>query len=129
MEPSFTSFPEGEGATNPDIPSEPMLNKLYNKVLSLTTSAKSPIPTLTGQQQPAPPLPPPPVIIPTESPTAPPLSQESATGLGISLGGTHQSRNSSVTSIGVSDANVSTTSIPPPQLEKIDIKTNRQSMI
>jgi hypothetical protein len=35
---SFTSFPEGEGAANPDIPSEPMLNKLYNKVLSLTTS-------------------------------------------------------------------------------------------
>ena len=129
MEPSFTSFPEGEGPTNPDIPSEPMLNKLYNKVLSLTTSAKPPNPISTSQQQPAPPLPPPPVIIPTESPPAAPPPQETTTGLGISLGGTHQSRNPSVTSIGASDANVSNPTIPPPQLEKIDVKTNRQSMI
>ena len=131
MEPSFTSFPEGEGATNPDIPSEPMLNKLYNKVLSLTTSGKSPTPTPTVQQQPPPPpLAPMPVVAATES-SAPPPPSESTTGLGISLGGTHQSRNPSVTSIsGTGDANFSSTSNPPPpQLEKIDIISNRQAMV
>ena len=48
---SFTPFPEGEGATNPDIPLEPILNKLYNKVLSLASSGKSPIPFVGAQQQ------------------------------------------------------------------------------
>jgi len=131
MEPSFTSFPEGEGSTNPDIPSEPMLNKLYNKVLSLTTSGKSPIPTPTIQQQIPPPLPPLPVAAAIESPPPPPPpSQDTTMGLGISLGSTHQSRNPSVTTIGVGDASVLSPSLnPPPQLEKIDVKSNRQPMI
>src|ERR1700721_2267400 len=39
---SFTPFPEGEGATNPDIPSEPMLNNLYNRVLDFPFTKNPP---------------------------------------------------------------------------------------
>src|SRR3981189_800680 len=69
---SFTSFPEGEGATNPDIPAEPMLNKIYNKVLSLTSSSKSQTPPTVAKQPPD----------STESTVS---GQEATKGLGISL--------------------------------------------
>jgi len=118
---SFTSFPEGEGAANPDIPPEPMLNKIYNKVLSLASSGKSPIPPtapLVSQQQ------------PPISPDARPIVQEPSTGLGISLAPTHQSKNPSVTSFGAADTNSLLVVNPTlPALEKVESNSNRQSMM
>ena len=115
---SFTSFPEGEGATNPDIPSEPMLNKLYNKVLSLASSGKSPTPSVpVAQQQ-------------SQSPSsvdAKSKVQETTTRLGISLGGSHQNKSPSVTSFGAIDTNsVVFSNPPPPPSEKVE---SHQSMI
>jgi hypothetical protein len=115
---SFTSFPEGEGATNPDIPPEPMLNKLYNKVLSLASSGKSTTTSvIVAAQQPQPP----------NSVDAKSKVQETATGPGISLGSSHQSKSPSVTSFGAVDTN-SSNPFPPP-LEKVEINSNRQSVI
>jgi hypothetical protein len=108
--PSFTSFPEGEGATNPDIPQEPMLNKFYNKVLSLTSSGKSPAPSNTTSEHG--PL------------DAIPRSQEVATGLGISLNTSHQSKSPSVTSFGAAEMS-SITSIPP--VETAESVSSRQN--
>ena len=105
--PSFTSFPEGEGATNPDIPEEPMLNKFYNKVLSLTTAAKSSVSEPLG------------------SVDARPKSQEVSTGLGISLGSSHQSKSPSVTSFGV--AEMGSVSSNPPVVDKAEGVSNRQN--
>lgn len=102
---SFTSFPEGEGATNPDIPAEPMLNKIYNKVLSLTSSSKSPIPPTVAKQA------------PPETTEAKPSESEVATGLGISLGTAHQSKSPSVASFGAVETG-SVTSNPAPTIEK-----------
>ena len=118
---SFTSFPEGEGPTNPDIPPEPMLNKLYNKVMSLASSGKSPTPPVVVAQQ-------------SQSPNSVDTKskvQETATGLGVSLGGSQQTTSPSVAPFGAVDTNsvVSSNPPPPPPLEKIEINTNRQSMI
>jgi len=87
-QPSFISFPEGEGGMNPDIPAEPMLNKLYNKVRSLANSGKSPAPLSSSG---------PPSSAPSEiqSPVttefntkSPETTTTTTTGLGISLGPT-----------------------------------------
>jgi hypothetical protein len=115
---SFTSFPEGEGAVNPDIPAEPMLNKLYNKVLSLASSGKSPSPSVTQQQQ------------PPSSTDQRPKGQEGSTGLGISLGSSHQSKSSSITSFSASDTPPAISNPPPPlSPEKAESSLNRQSMV
>ena len=58
-----------------------------------------------------------------------PQPQDNFTSLGILLGGIPQSKNPSVTSIGTGDANGSTPSNPSFTLDKIDVKTNRQSMV
>jgi hypothetical protein len=115
---SFTSFPEGEGATNPDIPLEPVLNKIYNKVISLTTSGKSA--AVTQQQQP-----------PQSSSDARPKVSEpmTPTGLGISLGSSHQSKNPSVSSVGPVDTKPAISSNPPHALDKVESNLNRQSMV
>jgi len=119
--PSFTSFPEGEGATNPDIPPEPMLNKLYNKVLSLASSGKSTTPSVAAAQEPQSP----------NSVDATSNVQETATGLGISHETCHQSKSPDITSFGAVDTNSRISSNPPkpPPLEKVESNSNRQSMI
>lgn len=109
-QPSFTSFPGGEGAAHPDIPSEPMLTSLYNKVLSLASSGKS-TPSVVPQQQ-------------APSGDAKPRVQEAPTNIGISMPSSHQGKNASVTSF----TGVETES-GKSQLEKVDTTVNRQSMI
>jgi len=116
---SFTSFPEGEGAIHPDIPAEPMLNKIYNKVLSLATSGKSPIPSTTPTLQAQ--LPPPFEL------EVPP--QSTPTGLGISLGSAHQSKNPSVSSIPPVDASTAPLPNPSAAPEKTESTSSRQSMV
>jgi hypothetical protein len=108
---SFTSFPGGEGATNPDIAPEPMLNKLYNKVLSLANSGKSPAP---AQQQ--------------GTSDAKPINQDIGAGLGISLGTAHQSKSPSLTSFSTGDL-ASNTSNQPTTLDKPESSSNRQGMV
>jgi hypothetical protein len=108
--PSFTSFPEGEGPTNPDIPSEPMLNKFYNKVLSLTSSGKSPNPSVFQQQGWV---------------DARPKSQDLSAGLGIVLNSSHQSKSPSVTSFGA--AETSAVASNPLVVEKVDSVSSRQN--
>lgn len=109
---SFTSFPGGEGATDPDIPSEPMLNKLYNKVLSLTGTAKPPTQSQAGQQQ--------------GTNDANPSLQDSGTGLGISLGSAHQSKSPSLTSFSAAEL-PSVSSNQPQPLTQPDSNSNRQA--
>jgi hypothetical protein len=109
--PSFTSFPEGEGPTNPDIPSEPMLNKFYNKVLSLTSSGKSPNPSVFQQEQ--------------GWVDARPKSQDLSAGLGIVLNSSHQSKSPSVTSFGA--AEMSAVASNPLVVEKVDSVSSRQN--
>ena len=119
---SFTSFPEGEGATNPDIPLEPMLNKLYNKVLSLASSGKSLTSSLNVPQQQS---------QGPHSVDAKSKVPETQTGLVFPLGSSHQSNSPSVTSFGAIDTNsvVSSNLQPPPQSERVKSNSNRQSMI
>jgi len=116
--PSFISFPGGEGATNPDIPSEPMFNKLYNKVLSLTTSAKSPTPPSAPQQP-----------LPQPSPEAKFKSQDGGTGLGISVGGESEQRE--VSSVTYSAASETKSEPKPPLLTQPQEKqtSKRQSVM
>jgi len=109
-QPSFTSFPGGEGATHPDIPSEPMLTSLYNKVLSLASSGKSTPAVMPHQEAPL--------------GDAKPRVQEGPTSMGISMPSSHQSKNATVTSF----TGVETES-GKSQLEKVDTTVNRQSMI
>src|ERR1700721_2958844 len=111
---SFTSFPEGERATKPDIPPEPMFNKLYNKVLSLTTAGKSLSTPVVQQQQPV--------------EDAKSSVQVTGMGLGISLDIHHQSKSSSVTSLGAESTDPAPSN-PPPVLEKMDSNSNRQTVI
>lgn len=117
---SFTSFPEGEGATNPDIPLEPMLNKLYNKVLSLASSGISLTSSLNvAQQQSQGP----------HSVDAISKVPETQTELVFPLGSSHQSNSPSVT-FGVIDTNSASSNLqPPPPSEKVKSNSNRQSMI
>jgi hypothetical protein len=110
---SFTSFPGGEGATNPDIAPEPMLNKLYNKVLSLASTGKSPAP-LPAQQE--------------GTSDAKPSTQDSGAGLGISLGSAHQSKSPSLTSFSTGDL-ASNASNQPPALDRVESNPNRQGMV
>jgi|SRR5579862_1019337 len=109
--PSFTSFPGGEGATDPDIPAEPMLNKIYNKVLSLTSSSKSPIPPTVAAQVP-------------EAAEPKFSGQDNTTGLGISLGTAHQSKSPSVASFGAVETG-SVTSNHSPTHEKTESKASK----
>ena len=118
--PSFMSFPEGEGAINPDIPPEPMLNKLYNKVLSLAIPGKSPTPSVIHQQ----------LQIPSSSDAKPSLQEPlTPTGLGISLGSSHRSKNPSVSSVGLVDTSSVISSNPLPSFEKGESNSNHQSTI
>jgi len=108
---SFTSFPGGEGAANPDIPAEPMLNKIYNKVLSLTSSSKSPLPSTVSKP-------------PSETGEPKLIVEEVGTGLGISLGSAQQSKSPSVASFGALDT-ASVTSSPAPTVEKTDSSSTK----
>jgi hypothetical protein len=108
---SFTSFPGGEGATHPDIAPEPMLNKLYNKVLSLANTGKSPA---SAQQQ--------------GTSDAKPISQDIGAGLGISLGTAQKSKSASLTSFSTGDL-ASNTSNQPTTFDKPESSSNRQGMV
>src|SRR5204863_7313248 len=104
--PSFTSFPEGEGATNPDILPEPMLNKLYNKVLSLASSGKPS--TLSGTLQQ-------PQLQSSSDAKSPPQEALTAAGLVSSLGISHRRKNPSVSSVGqISETSSVISSSRPP---------------
>jgi hypothetical protein len=109
--PWFTSFPGGEGATDPDIPAEPMLNKIYNKVLSLTSAAKSPVPPTVAA-----PIP--------DTAEANSGGLETTTGLGISLGTAHQSKSPSLASFGAVETG-SVTSNQGTTLEKTESNSSR----
>jgi hypothetical protein len=119
-DPSFTSFPEGEGAAYPDIPSEPMLNKLYNKVLSLTTAGKGASVSTLGQQ--------------TEGKGKVDTNEGGTTGIGITLGTTRLSSTPSITSL-PSDTTSEVDNAPTqlqlqtPPGEQSEMSANRQSMI
>lgn len=111
---SFTSFPEGEGPANPDIPPEPMLNKLYNKVLSLASAGKPTVSVLSQQQ-----------TSPKDAAFKP---QEATAGINDSLESPRHSKNSSVTSFAGGEWN-STASRPPTIVEKVETNLNRQSLM
>jgi hypothetical protein len=119
--PSFTSFPEGEGATNPDIPSEPMLNKIYNKVLSLASSAKSPTPPFAQQQSQQ-----------QGVPESKVKTLDGGAGLGISLGGSQQTESPSMTEITSTEAKPEPKPPKPsvlPQQQEKPVTTKRQKIM
>jgi hypothetical protein len=123
-QPSFTSFPEGEGPMNPDIPAEPMLNKLYNKVLSLANSGKSPLSSATPSTAPS----------EIHSPVTTEIKskvQETTTGLGIVLNPTQQSKAPSVSSVGAPTETPALLSPNPSSTasEKPEATSTRQSII
>ena len=124
--PSFTSFPEGEGATNPDIPSEPMLNKLYNKVLSLTSSAKSPTLPFVQQQPHQQYQPVPEVKSKTQEKVK---NQDGGAGLGISFGESQQTEGPSVISITTTQSKFEQKPVILPQSQEMSTTTKRQSIM